>query len=729
MPIYNNEQHLRQALDSILNQTQKDWELIISDNASTDGTAAICSEYAAMDARIRYIRQPQNIGAPRNWNAVVHAARGKYFKWASGNDYCAPNTLSLCLDVLENQPEAILCFGRTELVDSTGLSLGNYTGDLNIDATRPSNRFKQILKGLALNNAQQGLFRLDVLRQTRLDRLYPGGDIPLMAELALYGTMVLIPTVTLYRRFAPGTVMAMRSPMEVARMYNPEAKKAPAFLRIQYHTDNFISVLRAPISIREKIRTWAIEVKYAAWDREKLWAEVRTLWASLPDTATMVAMNSSLRIGLLGPYASANLGDTSVQMAVMRNLKDRLGPVRFLGISTVPGDVVQTHKISAIDISGRTAQITLESLTELGTKGLASSVPIRKFFGIPSGLRSLLRIYKTTGSLDLLIISGSGQIDDFWGGPWGHPFRMLVWSACARLHGIPVAVLGVGVDELHTRLGAWFSIQALHLSQFRAFRDAGSMEMLLKLGLKAESQVCPDPAFSLRAPRKDPLKGELPAYAVISPIARGAWPGKEDDTFENYLNILAKMAEYLLLSGLDVRFACSQIKMDISVVERIKKKMAPRSAEKCFLEPIATVYDYIDVAAKAELVVASRLHAAILALVAGTPIITFADTRKVKILMEEMQLESYALDLGNSQIESALFVLKNALAKRGELKNHILGMNVKLQTRLASTYCQLIATVFPNRFTGNLLRPRDLTNTHDEKFEPQTLPKKKSQKV
>ncbi len=698
MPIYNNEQHLRQALDSILNQTHTNWELIISDNASTDGTATICSEYAAQDPRIRYLRQNRNIGAPRNWNIVVHEARGKYFKWASGNDYCAPNTLTLCLEVLENKSEAILCYGRTELVDHAGLSLGLYTGDLTIEAARPSNRFKQILKGLALNNAQQGLFRTEVLRQTRLDRLYPGGDIPLMAELALYGSIVLISPVTLYRRFATGTVMAMRSAMEVARMYNPQAKKAPNFLRLRYHTDNFISVLRAPISFREKLRTWAIEVKYAAWDREKLWAEVRTLWATLPATITMDAMPNSPWIGLLGPYSSANLGDTSVQMAVMRNLKDHLGSVRFLGISTVPSDVVHTHKISAIDISGQTSQIHPESLPELGAGNPAASSAQRKLFGIPTHLRSLFRIYRTTASLDLLIISGSGQIDDFWGGPWGHPFRMLVWSACARIHGVPVAVLGVGVDELHTRLGAWLSIRALHLSQFRAFRDSGSLEILIKLGLKAESQICPDPAFSLKVPRKDPLKENLPAYAVLSPIARGAWPGIEDEPFENYLRNLAQVAEFLLLSGLDVRFACTQTKMDLAMVERIKKKMLPRSAEKCFLEPITDVNSYLKVTAKAELVIASRLHAAILALVAGAPVITLADTRKVKTLMEEMQLQAYAFDLSNSGFESLLTAVKEVRAKQVEIRKHILSQNTKLQIYLTTTYSQLIAAVFPQRY-------------------------------
>jgi glycosyltransferase involved in cell wall biosynthesis len=288
MPVYNCEAYLRQALNSLLKQTYQDLELIISDNASTDGTANICAEYASRDKRIRYIRQPHNIGAPRNWNAVVYEARGEFFKWASGNDYCAPDTLALCLAAMQREPDIVLAYGRTELVDNDGVSLGIYEGDLNINEARPSDRFEQVLKRLALNNAQQGLIRTDPLRRTKLDRFYPGGDIPLMAELALYGRFILLPHMMLYRRFAPGTVMTKSSPLEVARIYNPGAKNPPRFLCAQQRLDNLFSVLRSAIPQSEKIRACAIVLKYVAWDRKELWAEVRSLWSTLPTTKTSV---------------------------------------------------------------------------------------------------------------------------------------------------------------------------------------------------------------------------------------------------------------------------------------------------------------------------------------------------------------------------------------------------------------------------------------------------------
>jgi glycosyltransferase involved in cell wall biosynthesis len=77
VPVYNGHRHLRETLDSLLAQTYSDFELIISDNASTDATPDICQEYASRDSRIQYHRQTENVGAPENWNFVARKARGR----------------------------------------------------------------------------------------------------------------------------------------------------------------------------------------------------------------------------------------------------------------------------------------------------------------------------------------------------------------------------------------------------------------------------------------------------------------------------------------------------------------------------------------------------------------------------------------------------------------------------------------------------------------------------
>lgn len=264
LPVYNGARFLPQALDSLLAQSLDDFELIVSDNASTDDTAAICADYARRDERIRYIRQNKNIGAPRNWSFVATVARGWYFKWASCNDRCPPQMLACCVATLESRPEAVLCYGRTCLVDEDTGEEYPYEGDVAIEDRCPSERFTHLLRALQLNNAQSGLIRLAALRQTGLDRPYPAGDLPLMAELALRGAFVLLPEVLLYRRMGVHTFSGGLVGQAHQEFYGGHSTGLVDALR--RNRDYALGILRAPIGLREQGRTLRHWMHHLTWD-------------------------------------------------------------------------------------------------------------------------------------------------------------------------------------------------------------------------------------------------------------------------------------------------------------------------------------------------------------------------------------------------------------------------------------------------------------------------------
>ena len=255
LPVYNGERFLAQALDSLLGQTLGDLELIISDNASTDRTPEICADYAVRDARIRYTRQESNRGAMWNFNFVALQARGQYFKWASANDFCDPWLLEKCVDVLRGDPGAVLCHGRTCIVDEDTGEQTPFAGDVCATDARPSERFRMVARSLKLNNPLFSVTRLDVLRRTPLVRRYFSGDLVLTMELALYGRIVLLPEILLYRRFGPRTWSMRLSRTDMRAFLFADSSGEPGFPWWRRRIDLVRAVLRAPMSESEKLRT------------------------------------------------------------------------------------------------------------------------------------------------------------------------------------------------------------------------------------------------------------------------------------------------------------------------------------------------------------------------------------------------------------------------------------------------------------------------------------------
>jgi len=202
LPVFNGEKYLRQALDSILAQTYQDFELIISDNASTDRTQQICNDYINKDDRIRYYRNRQNLGAPRNFNRVFELSSSEYFKWAAYDDLIAPDYIQKCVRVLDNDPSIVLCHSKTNRINEQGKLIGNYDNRTlrRVSSWKPHERFGDLI---SIHNPCWSIFgvmRANSLRKTPLHGSYIGADRNLLAEIGLLGRIYEIPEYLLFRR-------------------------------------------------------------------------------------------------------------------------------------------------------------------------------------------------------------------------------------------------------------------------------------------------------------------------------------------------------------------------------------------------------------------------------------------------------------------------------------------------------------------------------------------------
>lgn len=254
MPIYNGENYLEETLDSLLCQTYTDFELIISDNASTDRTEAICRTYAAKDGRIRYVRQPQNMGAAANYNIVFELARGAYFKWAAHDDLVAPEFLERAVAVLDRDPDVVLAYARTRAIDAQGAVIRDYPAKPDGNSVQPQKRFYEFVCVPHPCVAVFGLIRTAALRQTRLIGTYAGSDRPLLSELSLRGRFYEIPEpLFFYRNHADQSWQAKETRQEQQAWYDPGRKGKITFPHWRLLFEHLRSVQRAPIRWRERL--------------------------------------------------------------------------------------------------------------------------------------------------------------------------------------------------------------------------------------------------------------------------------------------------------------------------------------------------------------------------------------------------------------------------------------------------------------------------------------------
>jgi glycosyltransferase involved in cell wall biosynthesis len=252
LPVYNGENYLAESLDALLGQSYEDFELIISDNASTDGTADICRRYGKQDSRIRYIRQPRNIGLAPNHNFVVEQARGELFKWASNDDLYARDLLGRCIDALDEYPRFVLAHSWTAMIDSSGAVTKAAPYQLATASSRAPERFRSMLFDSGSDDSE-GVIRTEVLRRTSPYNSYQRSDRTLTAEIGLHGPFYTIPDWLYFRRDHPEraerafprvqTWCANLDPRRADRLRNPAVR-----LYAEYVWGYVAAIRRAPLS-------------------------------------------------------------------------------------------------------------------------------------------------------------------------------------------------------------------------------------------------------------------------------------------------------------------------------------------------------------------------------------------------------------------------------------------------------------------------------------------------
>jgi len=198
LPVYNEARFIDAALASVRRQDYPNLEIVVSDNASTDATLAICERHAGEDARIRIERAAANRGATANFQHTLDVAGGTYFMWAGGHDLWSANFVSACVARLQANPDASLAFGNCQWIGADERPYPRASGWTDTRGLAPVARLITIFWGNM--HPVVGLIRTDALRACAPLHNMAGGDLVLLSELALRGDFVHATQATWSRR-------------------------------------------------------------------------------------------------------------------------------------------------------------------------------------------------------------------------------------------------------------------------------------------------------------------------------------------------------------------------------------------------------------------------------------------------------------------------------------------------------------------------------------------------
>jgi glycosyltransferase involved in cell wall biosynthesis len=193
MPVYNEEKFIEQAIVSILNQDYQNFELIISDNASTDKTKEICLKYSKIDSRIRFYSQDSTTDSTTNFNYVASIATGDFFMWASGHDTRDTQFISRCLTTFEKSNSIVLCYSDAIWIDSKGDNISIEQSNLDTVGMDRIKRIKKVFWNLGYAYPIYGLFRKDTLNTVLPYQKVLAPDVLLLNELSAMGEFARIP--------------------------------------------------------------------------------------------------------------------------------------------------------------------------------------------------------------------------------------------------------------------------------------------------------------------------------------------------------------------------------------------------------------------------------------------------------------------------------------------------------------------------------------------------------
>lgn len=434
------------------------------------------------------------------------------------------------------------------------------------------------------------------------------------------------------------------------------------------------------------------------------------------------------RIGIFGHYGNENLGDEAITTAVIQNIRMRMPQAVLCLFSVNPHDTAQRYGIPAIPVrktsttkdtasrftAGKEAGMTaggqrpsaiLEALKR-GIKKVPGLYPVvAAAKNLPSlaaelveEAKFLLRAREKLKELDLLLIAGSNQFLDSFGGPLGFPYTLLKWTLLAKSTGVKVVFVSVGAGPLESRMSKLLIGAALIFSDYISFRDRASKHLIVEEAFfRKNGAVYPDLAYSLlwnteKQQESSKKSGISRPVVGINPMAMydsRYWYVHDDIKYKTYVRKLAWFSSVLLREGYPVFFFPTQPK-DENVIRDVMAELDDGLADvmECSAQvrTARSVDEIMAILESADLVVATRFHGTLLSLLAGKPVLGICYYRKAVDLMYEVGQGDYVVELDHFDVDELLQKFRMLEKNADQEAEKIRRKNEEYQVALSEQY-------------------------------------------
>jgi polysaccharide pyruvyl transferase WcaK-like protein len=361
------------------------------------------------------------------------------------------------------------------------------------------------------------------------------------------------------------------------------------------------------------------------------------------------------RVAFFGHFDSTNFGNESTLQTILYQIRCFQPDAEFTCISTGPEATTRAHKIKAIPIAKRpfSSWYPRNPLIRLARR-ICVDIPNELY----QWVTNLVRFRGT----DVLIIPGTGLLTDAYGlRAWG-PYNLFKWSVIAKVTRCKLLFVGVGAGPICSPLGRWFIKSALSLADFRSYRDYSSLQYLKSIGFNADNdRICPDLVFSLSEtliPHQVTTKDGRPFVGLGLMGYAGPYSGEQSNqTYLAYSEKLVTVAKWLLQRQYDIRLLIGDLG-DKHLMREFKDLLRGRLSvydeDRIIDVPPSSVEDLLSQIAATDLVVATRFHNVLFALLCNKPVISISFHHKCDSLMSAMGLSSYCLEMSDLESDSLI---------------------------------------------------------------------------